>query len=324
MSEVEINIEPDWEKVKGKINLGLCCINTILRKKNIFCSRTMTRKNFTVELAKEKAKQNLSDIIPMLLWNVDHNIKCFRLSSNIFPHFTDLETESYDINFADSIFSKVSKVIKKSNSRILMHPGQYSVVGTKSPNIFKRTSLDLSHHADILDRLKVDLNGVLIVHGGGTYGDKENTKRRWIEQFDDLPNKVKKRLVIENCEKSYNVRDCLDIAQECKIPVVFDCHHYECYSLAHPNEKIYIEDFMPEVIESWKDRKPLMHVSQQACYDNGKHMRIGKHSDFITEIPYYMFNIVEDYNICYDLEVEAKAKEQAILKLYEIYPNIFC
>ena len=320
----EIVFIPDWDLVKGKINLGLVCINTILRKDNIFSSRTMIRKNFSVESAQKKSSQNLLDIIPMLNWNVENNIKCFRLSSDIFPHFTDSETEPYTIDFADPIFEKVSKVVSTSKIRLLMHPGQYNNVGCKSVDIFDKTSQDLAHHADILNKLKVDLNGVLIVHGGGTYGDKEATKRRWIEQFDDLPKKVKERLVIENCEKSYNVRDCLDIAQECKIPVVFDCHHYECYDICHPKETKYeIEEFMPEIIETWKDRRIVMHVSQQAMLPNGKSQRLGKHSDYITKIPLYMFNIVEDYDISYDLEVEAKMKEQAIFKIKEIYPGIF-
>ncbi len=317
--DVEIVFEPNWEDVKGKINLGLCCINTKLRKKNIFCSRTMIRKNFTVASAQEKASQNLLDIIPMLKWNVDNQIKCFRLSSDIFPHFTDTETESYDIDFAKPQFDRVALAIDESDSRIVMHPGQYNQVGANSSSVFEKTILELAHHADVLNNLQVDKNGVMIVHGGGVYGDKESTKRRWIEQFDDLPRKVKDRLVIENCERSYNVRDCLDISQECGIPVVFDCHHYDCYTLCHPNEdKFEIDEFMPEIIESWRDRRILMHVSQQA-----PNSKLGKHSDYIDEIPWYMFNIVEDYGIEYDLEVEAKMKEQAILKLYDLYPGVF-
>lgn len=320
----EIVIEPDWEVVKGKINLGLVCINTILRKKEIFCSRTMIRKNFTVESAKEKAIKNILDIIPMIKWNVEHGIKCLRLSSDIFPHFTDEETESYSIDFAKDAFEKVAKVIKDSKMRILMHPAQFCQVGAASQKVFDKTVWDLGHHADILDALGVDNNGVLIVHGGGVYGDKEKTKLRWIKQFKNLPENVKKRLVIENCERSYNVRDCLDIAQACKIPVVFDCHHFDCYTLCHPNEAEHnIPDFMPEIIKTWGNRRILMHVSQQARHPDGRSMKLGKHSDYIDEMPYYMFNIVEDYNISYDLEVEAKMKEQAILRLYKLYPGIF-
>ena len=52
------------ESIKGKISLGLCCINTELRSKKppVFCSRSCIRRTFTVESAKEKALQNVKDI----------------------------------------------------------------------------------------------------------------------------------------------------------------------------------------------------------------------------------------------------------------------
>ena len=90
-------------------------------------------------------------------------------------------------------------------------------------------------HCDILDHMGISVrNGIVNIHGGGIYGDKETTIRRWIEQFSDLPKNVQDRLVIENCERQYSTRDCLKIAKKCKIPVVFDFHHYHCYSKIYP------------------------------------------------------------------------------------------
>ena len=60
-----------------------------------------------------------------------------------------------------------------------------------------------------------------------------------------------------------------------------------------------------------------MHVSEQ-----GKG-RIGHHSDFIENIPEDLISIVKTYDINIDLEVEAKMKEQAIIKLYKKYPGLF-
>lgn len=293
-----------------QINLGLCCINTELRKKNIFNSRTLIRKNFTVEKAQKLASQNVKDLIPMIEYNHLHNIHCFRWSSDIFPHFTDTETTPYTIDFAKEDLVKAGDLARNYNQRIVMHPGQYNQVGAKSASVWEKTVADLSHHANILDMAGIDENGILIVHGGGTYGDKEATKRRWIEQFDDLPSNVKRRLCIENCEKSYCVRDVLDIAQECRIPVIFDCHHYDCYTLLHPKEtNEMIEDIMEEVVDTWGNRRMLCHISSQG---GGP---IGHHADFIQSVPDYMLNMPVDY----DLEVEAKMKEQAIFSLRKNY-----
>ena len=312
----------DYSKIKGKIRLGLCCINTELRaqKPPVFCSRTMTRKNFTVEKAKKLSMQNVQDITTMIEWNEEHNIKCFRLSSDMFPHFTDKETEPYTIDFAKKELKKAGDLAKKYGHRIVMHPGQYNQVGSKSKDVFEQTIKDLSHHADILDAMGIDMNGILIVHGGGIYGDKPKTIKRWISNFSKLPEKVKRRLVIENDEKCYSIKDCLHISEKTGIPVVFDSHHYECYQNYHKLEPRDIKPIMKKVFDTWtnKELRPLCHISNQA-----KDKKVGCHSDFITEFHSIFFDMCED-GFEFDLEIEAKMKEQAIFKLRKLFPQAFC
>ncbi len=319
-----------WDRIKGKIRLGLCCINTVLRKAKppVFCSRTVTRKNFTVNKAKQLALQNVQDILKMIEWNEQHGIKCLRLSSDIFPHFTDEKTEKYDLSFAHEDLKKVGELAKKYGHRLLMHPGQFNQVGAKSEKVFQATIDDLSHHADILDAIGIDDDGVLIVHGGGTYGNKEETMNRWIGQYFLLPPNVQSRLVIENCERQYSIQDCLYISKEIelrggRLPVVFDSHHYACYKqlhLAKEDEEKKSESILAildKVVQTWKNRRPVMHISNQG---SGK---IGHHSDYITSFPKFFFSLAEKRNVSFDLEVEAKMKEQAIFKLYEKFPRAF-
>lgn len=315
----EIVFERDWDDLRGRLNLGLCCINTELRKKKIFCSRSCIRKNFTVEKAKTLAIQNVKDIVKLIEWNRDNNIRCLRLSSDIFPRFTDPEVEKYTIDFARDELKKAGDLSNKLGHRIVMHPGQYNQVGAQSEEVFKSTVEDLSHHADILDAMGIDDNGVIIVHGGGVYGNKKETIKRWIKQYKTLPDKVKKRLVLENCERQYTTRDCLNISKKCGIPVVLDFHHYECTSLLYPDKKQeYIADMAPEIIKTWGSRRVLMHVSEQG------EGRIGHHSDYVEKIPDELLSILEDNpSLVIDLEVEAKMKEQAIMRLYENYPELF-
>ena len=305
------------------IDLGLCCINTKLRvqKPPIFCSRSCIRKTFSVEHAKTLAQQNVADISKMIEWNQQHGIRCFRLSSDMFPHMTDTETEKYTIDFASEGLQRAGELAKKYGHRIVMHPGQYNQVASKNLDVYVKTIEDLSHHANILDTMGIDHDGVLIVHGGGTYGDKERTIRRWIDQYDDLPVRVKQRLVIENCERQYSTLDCLEISSYIDIPVVFDFHHYNCYSQLHPEEpQLSISELLPQVIETWtsQDKTPLMHISEQG------EGRVGHHSDFIEKIPQELIDYQSrnpEQQI--DLEVEAKMKEQAIFKLAKIYPFLF-
>ena len=309
----------DLNVFRKRARFGLCCINNSLRgtnKKNeIFCSRSCTRATYTVSRAKELALKNVKDIVKLIEWNRDHNIRHLRLSSDMLPHYTDPECEKYTMDFADADLKVAGALANSLDHRITMHPGQFCVVGAKNPNILEKTTQDLAMHSEILERMGIDDSGILCIHGGGTYGDKESAKRRWIENFDDLPRKVKSRLCIENCEKSYSVRDCLDIAQACKIPVILDSHHYNCYCHYHPEyEQETPEELMDEVIESWASRVPVMHVSEQR--ETGP---VGAHHNYVQTIPSYMIEVCDKYNTELHIEVEAKAKESAIALLQKRY-----
>ena len=62
--------------------------------------------------------------------------------------------------------------------------------------------------------MELDNNSEIVVHGGGVYGDKEKTIKRWCDQYYRLPENVQRRLVIENCEKCFSIKDCLKIANQ--------------------------------------------------------------------------------------------------------------
>ncbi len=308
------------------IQLGLCCLNMTLRGQNpsIFASRKMiirTIKQKGIYSLKIKIIENLCDVLKIMDWNEENGIKVYRLSSEMFPHKSNPKVEDYTYDFALELLKLIGEKSKKYNQRLTFHPGQYNVVGTPNEQTFNQTCVDLKYHADVLDLMGLGKNSVMVVHGGGMYGDKEKTKLRWCEQFQKLPENVKQRLVLENCEKSFSIKDCLEVSNRINIPIVFDTHHFECYKLLHPDEDF--EDasmYIPLILETWKKRgiKPKFHVSEQGSG------RCGHHSDYIEEIPGYLLEIPEKYGIDIDIMIEAKCKELAILKLYQKYPFLNC
>lgn len=312
--------------VNKSIQLGLCCLNTTLRsqKPSVFASRKMiirTIKEKGIDVLKEKITQNLKDVLTMMDWNEQNGIKVYRLSSEMFPHKSNPRVESYDFDFAVDLLKQIGDKSKKYNQRLTFHPGQYNVVGTPNEKVFKQTCVDLKYHADVLDLMGLGRDSVMVVHGGGLYGDKEATIERWCNQFVKLPDNVKKRLVLENCEKCFSVEDCLVISKLVNIPVVFDTHHHECYKLLHPEHILKpVKKYIPFILQSWKNRniKPKFHVSEQGCG------RTGHHSDYIEDIPEYLLEIPKKYNMDIDIMIEAKKKELAIFKLYEKYTFLNC
>jgi len=308
------------------IQLGLCCLNMTLRGQNpsVFASRKMiirTIKQKGIYCLKMKIIENLCDVLKIMDWNEENGIKVYRLSSEMFPHKSNPKVEDYTFNFVLDLLKLIGDKSRKYNQRLTFHPGQYNVVGTPNQKVFEQTCINLKYQADVLDLMEMGVDSVMVVHGGGMYGDKEKTKIRWCEQFQELPENVKKRLVLENCEKSFSIKDCLEVSNRINIPIVFDTHHFECYKLLHPDEDF--EDasvYIPLILETWKKRgiKPKFHVSEQGSG------RCGHHSDYINEIPEYLLEIPQKYGIDIDIMIEAKCKELAILKLYQKYPFLNC
>jgi UV DNA damage endonuclease len=147
---------------------------------------------------------------------------------------------------------------------------------------------------------------------------------RWVRNYWNLPIHVRKRIVLENCERCYSVDDLLPICLHNGIPLVLDIHHYACYSKYHPGEvQTPLDVLFPDIIKTWAPnprngvdvhRRIKIHISEQG---EGK---IGHHSDYIERIPQFLFDFSRIQP--FDLMIEAKMKERAIQKLYELYPEL--
>jgi UV DNA damage endonuclease len=255
----------------------------------------------------------------MMDWNEANGIKVFRLSSEMFPHISNPNAPDYTLEFAKDLLKRIGEKSKKYNQRLTFHPGHFNCLGSPTESVIEHTIRDLDYHASVLDMMDLGPDSVMVIHGGGIYGDKNKTIDRWCENYNKLPDNIKRRLVLENCERNFSIEDCLRVSEKVKVPVVFDTHHYECYNIMHPNEKLEIADnYIPKILETWSRRgiKPKFHVSEQGA---GK---CGHHSDYIETIPNYLLEIPKKYKTDIDIMIEAKMKEKAIFKLYEKYPYL--
>jgi len=142
-----------------KIQLGLCCINTKLRKHDIFCSRTMilrTIREKGIEELKHRALKNVLDLIKLIEWNAANGIRVLRMSSDIFPHKGNQKAPDYTFDFAHSALVEAGRLARKYKQRLTFHPGQYNVVATPDEDKFQRTCVELEWHAIVMDRMGCD------------------------------------------------------------------------------------------------------------------------------------------------------------------------
>jgi UV DNA damage endonuclease len=144
---------------------------------------------------------------------------------------------------------------------------------------------------------------VINIHGGGAYGHKAAALARFARNLDRLSNSVRSRLTIENDDKVYTPKNLLPLCQATGLPLVYDIHHHRCLS-----DGLTIEQITDAAIATW-DREPLFHVSSPIEGWSGP--KPERHHDYVDP---------SDFPDCWrpltlTVEVEAKAKELAVLRL---------
>ena len=189
---------------------------------------------------------------------------------------------------------------------------------------------DFAAQAEILDIMGQNDEAVIVTHVGGVYGDPDAAIQRFIENHKKLGEPARRRLVLENDDKSYGVRDTLRIHEACGIRLIFDHQHHNC---CNP------DGTTPEAaccagLQTWPDDcRPKIHFSSPR-QENRVVTRVDKktgekkafecaalptqHADYIDEETFIPFaREVLDNCREFDVMIEAKSKDLALFKLRE-------
>ena len=291
--------------------IGYACLNTELRarKPSVFCSRTArlaTLKDLGKEHAMKLGRENVLDLKQILLWNEAHGIRFMRMSSDMFP-FASHDEFGYSVLYCKEELESVGELAKKMNHRLTMHPGQTNNLGSPHAKVLEATRRDLAYHAEIMDTMKLGKDSVMIIHMGGTYGDKAATIARFEQEFVNLPQNVRDRLVIENDEICYNTEELLPTCEKLSIPLVFDWHHHSINPGTVP-----LDELLERVKKTWQCRniRQKMHYSESRPGAKTITERRA-HSDYVQRIPFVGKDI--------DLMIEAKMKEKSALYIMNKY-----
>ena len=285
-------------------NIGYACLTVAVPGTTI---KNCMQKSATPEHLMTLIGHNLHALEKIIDYNIKNQIVLFRISSDLIPFGSSL---AYDLPWETAfgeILSRIAGKIRRSGMRVSMHPGQYTVLNSPDPGVVLRAGADLSYHAKVLDSLGLSREHKIVLHLGGVYGDKRLAKDRFLTAWQDLPQGVKDRLVLENDGVSYTIADVLETAQTAQIPVIYDNLHNACNPSPGDLPDLH---WIKACAPTWKNGhgRQKIHYSQQAA---GK--KIGAHSETIglTEfLDYYQPLAALDL----DIMLEVKDKNISALK----------
>jgi len=290
-------------------NFGYCCINLTLEEKGIKIGRGMIKKTFTargIKYAGELAEANIRDMVEIIKWNNQHDIKMYRMSSNLFPWMSEYElTELPNWPTISNLLKGAGTLALKYGQRITFHPGQFNILCSPKPDVVEKTIKELGQHGEIMDWMGLPRTHQypINIHVGGTYNDKPAAKARFIDNFHRLHESVKSRLVLENDDKTaqYGVEDLYQIWRACGTPITFDYHHHRCYNDPMPEKRA-----LELAATTWPTGiRQLCHYSSAKKLHEDASVIMRAHADYIYER-------INDYGMELDIELEAKAKELAV------------
>lgn len=277
-------------------------------------SHNITVRNFNkLETREEKrnkieevAKQNIENTKKILIWNVENNIKVYRMSSNLIPLAT---WKGFSFPYEDRLKKELADLgsyIRENELRVSFHPDPFSVINSPSDNVFEATVKNLEYHEKLFELMGLDKRYKIVMHVGGVYGDKEYGKRQFIHRFRELPIPVQERIILENDDKSYHCLDVLDLCGKLQIPMVMDIHHYFVNQIGED-----LEDTLRKAFLSWKEERPKIHFSSPKSKEEKR-----AHSEYINvkELKDFL-KIAEKLQTDFDVMLEAKGKDLALLKL---------
>lgn len=297
--------------------LGYCCINLSLsdgvsKKKRVGVNRSMTKKTFEekgIGYVSELVLLNVKDLYKILTWNHENGIGMYRMSSDMFPWMSE-----YDLNDLPD-FLEIKEILedcgtfaKSTGQRLTFHPSPYGVLASLNESVVVKALKELEQHAEIMDLMGLERshNNPINIHVNTTKPSKEEAAGRFCENFSLLSESVRNRLVVEIDDKKsqYTSVDLYEwIHKKIGIPITFDYLHNFCNPPG-----LSEEESLCLCLSTWPEGiSPLTHYSESRKIFEDQNSKELAHTDWI-------YNRIETYGKSFDIELEVKMKDKALLK----------
>jgi UV DNA damage endonuclease len=282
------------------MRIGYPCIN-----RSIGCtpSRTFRLASYSDDRLRDTVLANLSCLGMILEYNARQGMLFLRITSDLVPFASHPVCRFPWQEHFRSTLETLGASIRNHRFRISLHPDQFVLINTPDTGVLGRSIDELIYHEQLLGSLGLTTTAKIQIHVGGVYGDKPASMERFIRNYEQLDERIRHRLVIENDDRLYSAADCLAIHERTGIPVLFDSFHHAVY-----NNGESVRDILGPVAKTWRssDGIPMMDYSSQ---QPGK--RAGAHAEHIDADDFGRV-LAETRPLDLDIMLEIKDKEESV------------
>jgi UV DNA damage endonuclease len=273
-------------------------------------------------------KTSLEYIDHILDYLTKRRINMYRLSSDLAPYATHPDMPQFHgmVAESDAELRAIGKKARELDIRLSFHPSQYVLLNSPDPALTKKSIWDLSSQAEMLDRMELGPEAVMVTHVGGAYGDTVASRTRWAETWPTLPEHVKRRLVLEHDDIRFSAADILWVHEQTGVRLIFDYQHHWCLN----PDRLDTIDVLRRILATWpKGVRPKIHFSSprtelremvQVDRKTKKKTKVLRppiwtgHADFINPFEFARF-MRDATGLVFDIMLESKSKDISLLKL---------
>ncbi|HSN76871.1 MAG TPA: UV DNA damage repair endonuclease UvsE [Anaerolineae bacterium] len=256
-------------------------------------------------------------------------IAMYRISSDLAPYLTHPELTQFhgQIEECAAELAAVGHLAREIGLRLSFHPSQYVVLNAPDEALVARSALDVVTQAELLERMGLDDEAVVVLHVGGVYEGRERARERFVLAFERLPEPARRRLALENDDTRFGVADTLWIHQRTGVRLIFDNLHHHNFN----PERMPLRDALAACLETWSPHvRPKVHfssprtemrVAEQQDPATGRRVQVlqpplwTRHSDYIHPFEFIAFLREAAGLRPFDVMLEAKGKDLALLRL---------
>ena len=256
-----------------------------------------------------------------------NDIRMYRVATALAPYASHPELPQFHDQVAECAeeLAAVGDVVREREIRLSSHPGQYTVLNSEDPGVRSAAAAELEVQAALFDAMGLGDEAVVVLHVGGTAGGKAAACERFVTGFELLSDAARRRLVIENDDRSFGTGDVVALAERTGLRVVWDVLHHHC----NDPDRLSDRDALAAALETWPDGvRPKIHYSSPRLDIEERKVRNGRrverrlvlpqlraHADLVDPIGFERFIRDVGGGRDFDVMLEAKAKDLALLRL---------